>query len=101
VHPTATSPAATIATPAAHMMCQKPATTPTKAHNCATTCAMVTRTDLVMRRRKASCRLITTRAASSGMATAKAITQTVADRSSVPAVRNGCTRYTPMTISPL
>jgi hypothetical protein len=82
-------------------MCQKPATTPTKAHSCATTCAILTSTDLVVRRRKASCRLTTTRAASSGMATEKAITQTLADRSSLAAVRNGCTRTTPIPISAL
>jgi hypothetical protein len=88
-HPT--SPLAKIPTPAIHRMCQKPATTPTKAPVCATTCAMATRTDLALRRRKASCRLTITRAASSGMATEKATTQILADRSSDAAVRNGCT----------
>jgi hypothetical protein len=81
-------------------MCQKPATAPTKAHICATTCVMVTSTDLVRRRRKASCRLTSSTAASSGMATEKATTQILADRSSEAAVRNGCTMATPIAISP-
>jgi hypothetical protein len=63
--------------------------------------AMVARTDVVARRRKTSCRLTITRAARSGMATEKATTQTMADRSSEAAVRNGCTMYTPMRINPL
>jgi hypothetical protein len=35
------------------------------------------------------------------MATEKAITQILADRSSDAVVRNGCTMYTPITIKPL
>jgi hypothetical protein len=62
---------------------------------------MVARIDVVARRRKTSCRLTITRAANSGMATEKATTQTLADRSSDAAIRNGATRYTPMTIKPL
>jgi hypothetical protein len=62
---------------------------------------MVTRTDLVIRRRKASCRLTITSAARSGTATEKATTQILAERSSDAAVRNGCTMYTPITINPL
>jgi hypothetical protein len=47
---------------------------------------------LVARARKISWRLRTSRPARSGMATEKATTQILADRSSEPAVRNGCTR---------
>jgi hypothetical protein len=58
----------------------------------------VTRTDFVGRCRNVSCWPTKTRAARSGIATAKATTQIVADTSSDAAVRNGCTMYTPITI---
>src|SRR6266511_610194 len=52
--PTPTSPKASIPTPAIHRMCQKPATTPVKADACATTLAVLARTDGVARPRKTS-----------------------------------------------
>jgi hypothetical protein len=85
--------------PAIHRMCQKPATTPTKADSCAATCVTATTTDLARRRRKASCRLTSVRAASNGIATEKATTQILADASSDAAVRNGCTMTTPTAIN--
>jgi hypothetical protein len=60
---------------------------------------MVTTLGFAARRRKASWRLTITRAASSGMATAKATTQILAVRSSDGAMRNGCTMYTPIAIN--
>jgi hypothetical protein len=72
-------------------MCQKPATTPAKAQVCATTLVTSTTAKLVERPRKISWWLRTSRPARSGMATEKATTQILADRSSEPAVRNGCT----------
>jgi hypothetical protein len=88
------------ATPAIHRMCQKPATTPTKADVWATAWVMATDTALVGRWRSDSWRLMTTRAARSGMATEKATTQILADRSSDAAIRNGCTIATPIAINP-
>jgi hypothetical protein len=72
-------------------MCQNPATTPAKAQLRATTLAIPTGTELVIRRRNTSWRLTSTRVARSGMATEKATTQTLADRSREAAVRNGAT----------
>jgi hypothetical protein len=95
-----TRPATRTPTPAIQRMCQTPATTPVAAHSCATTLATSTVTALVTRRRKTSWRLTSTRAARRGMATEKATTQMVADRSSDAAVRNGCTRTTPIPIRP-
>jgi hypothetical protein len=80
-------------------MCQKPATTPTKAHICAITCVTLTTPDLDRRRRKASCRLTRTSAASNGIATEKATTLILAGRSSDAAARNGCTMITPIAIN--
>jgi hypothetical protein len=60
----------------------------------------LTTTEVVNRRRKPSCHVTIKRAARSGMATAKATTQILADTSSDVAVRNGCTMYTPITINP-
>ena len=73
---------------------------PTKAASWATAFATVTVTDVVRRPRKVSCRLTIASAARSGIATANATMQTVADVSSDGAVRNGCTMYTPMRIRP-
>jgi len=57
-------------------------------------------TDGVRRPRKASCRLTITGAARSGIATANATTENMADVSSDGAVRNGCTMYRPIRIKP-
>ena len=64
---------------------------PTKAAPWATTRATVTVTEGVSRPRKASCRLTTTSAARSGIATENAMMETLAETSSDGAVRNGCT----------
>jgi hypothetical protein len=87
-------------TPASHMMCQKPATTPTNASSCAIDWVTRTERESVTRRRKLSRWLTRTRAASSGIAAEKAMTQTFVDQSRAVAVRNGCTRTKPIAIAP-
>ena len=66
----------------------------------ATVCVMLTNGDPVSRCRKVSWRSTLTSAASSGIATAKATTQTLADASSAGTVRKGWTSTRPTAINP-
>ena len=76
-------------TPAIHRMFQKAATTPTKAHSCATALARSTNRDRLARCRKASSSLSSRSAARIGMASENATTEILAGNSSDDAVRNG------------
>jgi hypothetical protein len=81
-------------------MCQNPATSPTKAQPWAMALATATVRELVLRRRKVSCRLTSTRAASSEIATAQATAQIIPEVSREAPATNGCTRTMPIAINP-
>jgi hypothetical protein len=98
--PTAARALTRTPTPAIQWMCQNPATTPTKAQAWAVALATATMRELVLRRRNISCRLTSTRAARSGIATAKATAQIIPAGSREPPATNGCIRTMPIAINP-
>ena len=87
-------------TPAIQWMCQNPATSPTKAEAWAVALATATVREGVLRRRNVSCRLTSTRAASSGIAIAQATAQIIPEVSREAPATNGCTRTMPIALNP-